>query len=269
MSEIEAALTRVVLVLENKNPKMTKKKYKNFLSAEVENILFLMSRVVRLAPQTFAIVKSAVAFTNSLYHPQDPAIWLVNHELGIPDNNQPVVSGYPSEFPKNVERGTLMIATRVFVAESLANWSFYQDQRKLGKVVDVGLTRFRDNTLLTFRKFRLSQKSEFLIYFVTHIVLVATMWGGFGYPVGGTPKVWARIIEQLKTWLLLITPEDNLEIWLELLLCLELLHEDKFVDTFMEKAVQMFAQELVSKDPHRVYHTYVLWALLFAATRDK
>jgi hypothetical protein len=266
---MEDALTRVVLVLKNKNPKMTKQKYTHFLAAEVENILFLMSRVVRLAPQTFGIVKSAVAFANSSYHPQDPAIWLVNHELGIP-NSEPVVSGYESEFPRAVEFGKLMIATRVFVAESLANWSFYQDQHKLGKIVDVGLTRFgHSRTSLTFRKFRLSQQSEFLIYFVTHIVLVATMWGGFGYPVGGTPKVWARIIEQLKTWLLLITPKDNLEIWLELLLCLELMHENEFVDSFHEKARELFAQKLVSKDPHRIYHTYVLWALLFAATREK
>ena len=85
-------------------------------------------------------------------------------------------------FQKRVLQGSLFVATRVMVAEALARWSFYHQQiSAVVEVVEIAIQRFsvvtKPKLLHLSEKGFLTSKSSYLIYFVTHIVLVATMWG--------------------------------------------------------------------------------------------
>jgi len=268
---MDSALDVVIQVLKNeKTPKISNQKYQVFLQQEIENILFLISRIVYITRKVNPWLKVAIEFGDDqhIYHAQDPTIWLVK-DVEHKNDIDPIISCYENEFPNDVLNKKLVIATRVFVAQSLASWSFYyKDQTKLANIVNVGLQRIKkDNNTISFQNKKLSIKSTYLIYFVTHVVLVATMWGELHYPVGGSHNIWVKIINQFKKWILKIHKfaPHNLEIWLELLFCLELLHENEFVDQYTDFTFSLYSPICKIKNQHEAYHTYILWALYFAA----
>ncbi len=249
------------------------------MNEEQENIAFLISRIVRKNPIFNPYLEKSLKLARTA-HRKDPTFWLARKELDVTktttttttkittaitstDKEQvPIIEGYPSEFPLLVHNGELIVATRVLVAEALASWSFHnKDQQRLNQIVDVGLTRFSKlkTKKIKIVQGKLTESSEVLIYFVTHIVLVATMYGELKW-------THEKITELLLHWLQTITPhaKDNLEIWIEIILCLQILAFDS-IDIKKYNLIELYNPHLVILDPHKAYHTYILWAGLFAS----
>ncbi len=275
---VELSLQNIISTLDNKQPKIKKDLHVKFLRSEQENAAFLISRVVRFNPKYSNYLMQALLICKTA-HRQDPTFWLARDMLYTvtklnPTNIQanPVVSSYPTEFPQAVLDGDLVVSTRVIVAEALASWSFFnKDQLKIQKIVEVGLKRFdkiQDKKIKLVKK-KLNEESEFLIYFTTHLVLVATMWGEIKWE--SPPQ---KLIDNCLRWVSFLEPvaETNLEIWLELLFCLQVLGnlskvdknvKDKLQNT--ESILKLFKNPVIILDPHESYHLFVLWALFLVS----
>jgi hypothetical protein len=266
-SLIDSALKAVSDVLHNIPKRVPNKVHNAFLEDEGENIVFLVSRVTHLLPRTQPQLKTMMQFLlkKHIFPLEEPPLWL-SLDMLKQSKPQPVISSYASEYPKDVLDAPFTIATRVMVAEGLAHWSFYnKDPLKLVDVVETGLQRFsetKDKDIVITRKSLLSEPSELFIYFVTHIVLVATMWGELA-PIGGSHAIWQMISKTLKTWALELDKhkKKNLEVWLELLFCLNLLGETTFTQQFEEGTIALFTNVIRTKNQHKLYHTFVLWSL--------
>jgi len=243
------------------------------MNEEQENIAFLISRIVIKNRIFNPYLEKSLKLARTANR-KDPTFWLARKELDVTKATTtaaitssakeqiPIIEGYPSEFPLLVHNGELIVATRVFVAEALASWSFYnRDRERLNQIVDVGLTRFSKlkTKKIKIVQGKLTESSEVLIYFVTHIVLVATMYGELKW-------THEKITELLLNWLQMITPhaKDNLEIWIEIILCLQILSFDS-VDIKKYNLLELYDPHPVILDPHKAYHTYILWAGLFAS----
>ncbi len=260
------------------NQKSTKTQ-EAFLHAEGENIVFLSSRVLHLCAcnemrnDIKILISKLLHFANKkphLFNMNEPAMQIVIADMGLPSN--PIISSYDQEFPKDVLiQKNLHKATRVFVAQGLAIWSFYnQNKNKLAEVIAVGFTRLQmeplDNFKLHFKpqdENKLTSKSEFLIYFTTHIVLIATMWGQLSMPCGGLKSQWQFIIKHMHCWIYCLEnkAKENLEIWIELMFCLDLLRQKEIIYQYESKTNKLFVLNFEkTASQHCIYHTFVLWA---------
>ncbi len=271
---IAISLQKVLDTLENKQPKINKKLHRNFLSLEQENAAFLISRVVRFNPTYSPYLMKALLICKTS-HRQDPTFWLARDMLHtvtkLPSTNiqaKPSVSSYPEEFPQAILDGDLVVATRVLVAEALASWSFFnKDSEKIHEIIKVGLKRWEQihKKRLSFaNKKKLNEESQFMIYFTTHLVLVATMWGEIKWE-----SVPHNLITKLIEWTSILEPvrNQNLEIYLELLFCLKLLGQLPNVPENMQKTFWK-NQETIILEPHESYHVYVLWALFLISIQS-
>jgi hypothetical protein len=281
------ALSVVLDVLENAT---SNKKFQRFILEHGENVAFLMSRVALLQPSTCPLAKRALELVRSadLLNEAEPGILSALHELEAKkDVPAAQVSGYPTEFPRDVLSASFDIATNVFVAQALAIWtSTNKTTSKLATIVDVALARlwdgeFKETTVLHIhtKSGTLTPKSETWLYFVTHIVLVATMWGEVIEPVGGSESQWETVYFLLFKALKLLGPFAlaNSEIYMETLFCLHLLSRSNKAQT-KELYVLSFAESVYGNDLKRLhnasgaakmtqfekYHTFILHAFYFA-----
>lgn len=222
---------------------------KQFIKEQSANALFLISQMQSMVQDEFNQLASQTAL--------DPVLWLAIHGFhALPNKN--FISGYPSEFPSLVFGKDLMIATRVFVAEGLASWVYFHDLKKFDFIISIGLQRFNElnNFELQFNKFnKLKLKSQYLIYFVTHIILLAGFYGQRAL----IQNDFANIIIVFKKWIQEIESKQNLEIYLELLLCMQILNQP--ID--IKETMKLFnIEKTIKKNQHECYHTFALWALL-------
>jgi hypothetical protein len=118
-----------------------------------------------------------------------------------------------------------------------------------------------------FKGPKLVAKSEALIYFVTHIVLVATMWGECDLitkethdwkPVSNCLWSWVKLLQSSKQW--------NLEVWLEVLVCLHFVGES--ILAYVAETTALFSHMDDFKDVHSIYHTHILWLYYFHAAKS-
>jgi len=271
VKKISIALNIVCQVLKNRSKRVSSKTHEAFLIQEAENIAFLVARVQFLYAPAKKNALTVLRFINeqNLLDHRDPSLMIAmsDCELKVPKAE---IAGYPDEFPKAVIQNGFLTATRVFVAEALASWSFYnKNTTKLTDIVNVGLRRtlLKKQKDLIFSGRELSPQSEYWVYFVTHVVLVATMWGELHEPLGGTAiETWDQIIKLLRAWIVIIEADakQNLEVFIELLFCLDLLKQTDIVDRFKGFTDTLFMTESNTRNQHRAYHTYVLWALFYA-----
>ncbi len=248
----------VSLALQVLNPLKFPKK--SFLQSESANVLFLTSRI----PNLEDVITNAIQIKNN---ENDPIYFHIYNALGMKTQTKtPNFTSYETEFPLFVSsKPCLMIATRVFVAEALLSLTF--GTSRLPRIVNVGLKRFeKEATIqtLSFQKnHELTFKSQYFIYFITHIVLVATFWGKF--KINHKYKKWETITKKL--WecveVLKEVRAQNLEVWLELLICLHLLNQSipPSLDSCNLFVVKNFKKS--TNNAHRHYHTYALWAFYF------
>ncbi len=285
------ALLVVLGVLENAQSHATSnKKSQKFILEHGENIAFLMSRVTLLQPSLRPFAKRALELVRStdLLNEAEPGIISALHELQVVEDMPTAqVTGYPTEFPRDVLSAAFDIATNVFVAQALAVWtSTKKATSKLAAVVNVALARlwdgeFKETTQLHIhdKSGTLTPKSETWLYFVTHIVLVATMWGEVMEPVGGNESQWETLYNLLLKALKLLGrfARANSEIYMETLFCLHLLTRLNKAQT-QELYILSFAESVYGNDLKRLrnasgaakmtqfekYHTFILHAFYFA-----
>ncbi len=249
-----SCIEKTLDVLSNKKPK--------FIHDEGANLIFLIGRVFILNPRLIRNDKfqKAIDFISTQINNQEPTLLSILIDFKFNIKEKPFISGYPDEFPS--KNNNLMIITRVMVAEALASWTYYnKDINKINHIVKISLKQFDKTTKLKFQQTKLIQKSEFLIYFLTHIILIATMWGEIKTK---TFPLW--ITTQLKKWIEEIYPKRsyNLEIWLELLFCLKLLDREE-EDIYKKETLELLDISFSSNNnPHCVYHTFALWSLYIA-----
>ncbi len=229
------------------NKQLRLKKYQ-FIKDEGPNILFLLSFARQKTEfQDFAkIVLLDVEM--------DPVLWIAINDFNIP--NTSLIKTYENEFPRLVLSKNLMIATRVLIAEGLASWVHFADLTKFNSIIEIGLKRFYQIkiTKLKIKNTKLKKHSEFLIYFVTHIILLATFYGRRKY------EFQQNIVLLLQDWRKQLFPiaKQNLEIWLEISICLLILGFKDELST-----IDLFNPNIRSNNPHLLYHTYALWAMYF------
>jgi hypothetical protein len=262
-----ASWNQVVSILTNQPKRVSKKQHIRFLAEEGDNIIFLLRKITHFFPSfqtSFATAFDFLQATNVL-DPREPKLLLSKQNTDI----EPSLSGYPKEYPRCVQEAPLGIATRVMVAEALARFSFYKKVDTIHDVLDSAMTRFLSlkKSPLQFRGGKLFTRSEHLIYFVTHIVLMATMWGECAM-IGNIQ--WHPIVTCLCDWITVIRPvkQCNLEIWLEVLVCARLLGQS--ILPYQEETMMLFDLLMDKKfDIHTVYHTHVLWLFYFHASSSK
>ncbi len=224
-----------------------------FVQEEGANLLFLVRSGYHHPKfqQVVAIVKKECNM--------DITLWIAINGFYSP--NKKFISHYKNEFPSLVFENNLMIATRVFVAEGLASWTHFQNEAKFDTIIQIGLQRLNliQNTELYFKrngKLRLS--SEYLIYFVTHIILLATFYGERIYIFNFS------VVDLVTRWMKIVPPNQNLEIWLELSICMCLLNQP--IDIL--ETISLFNPKLNIKNNHQLYHTFALWTMLFETIRQ-
>ncbi len=224
-----------------------------FIQEEGANLLFLV-RSGYYHPkfqQAVAIVTKQCSMNITL--------WIAIN--GFYSQNKKFISHYKNEFPCLVFKNNLMIATRVFVAEGLASWTHFQNVAKFNAIIRIGLQRLNliQNTKLQLKRSgKLKLSSEYLIYFVTHIILLATFYGERIYIFDSS------VVDLVTNWMKIVLPNQNLEIWLELSICMCLLNQP--IDIL--KTISLFDPESNIKNNHQLYHTFALWTMLFKIIRQ-
>ncbi len=265
MSSVEKNLIRTstLLALEvlDSSKHSNERKHKLFMAQESLNVLFLISRI----PGQRAIINRSMKKCS--IPTNDSTGWHIYAYLGKKHYAKPTYRTYENEFPEYVLSGPcLMIATRIFVAEALLSVTF--DTTRLCGIMNVALARLRnENTNLKFQKSnKLTSKSQYLVYFVTHIVLLATFWGT--YRVNNMLAKWKQVKKTLWHFVDNIkhAQKENLEVWLELVICLHLLNETTNLYPIIQSTLSHFEERPFKKstNPHTHYHTYALWAFYFA-----
>lgn len=260
---IETVLQRILHIVSKRVQGISLKNYREFMSDEGENIAFLTNRVCKMCPAAIPTGSLILQVVHDwkLFPLEEPKMILSLRLLHM--KITPVLSGY-DDYKQNIHDKDMVLATRVLVAQGLAEWSFYN--RAPIEVVETGLTRI-DGRALRFAKNSLTPNSEAWIYFVTHVVLLATGYGEWKRPHGGTRAQWQKITTLLLECAnqLEMKWRKNLEVWLEILLCLSILHQQSAMETWWISTREGFALTQHSQNLHKVYHTDLLWALLFAA----
>ncbi len=243
-----------------------------FLKAQGDNIAFLLSRITVLLPDTREYSKASLFYLKKNAHLIDqtsPALFLSHFELRKKFYLEPS-NAYTTEFPKAILSKSFYIATRVLVWRGLAVWAFYEkDEQQLAKVVNVGINRIilqSKPQLQMNNRNQLKSFSKEWFYFVSHVILIATMWGELEVPVGGTVTLWKLLSTMLKKWATNLRPvaKENIEVWVELLLCLRLLSWHQTCKEFAHDEIKLFNIKLGFIDQNHYYHTYVLLGLLWA-----
>ncbi len=254
---------RLAMLVLNNSEWQSSTKYNRFIEAEGANVLFLVTRLLK--NQSVANVTIDMSKKVDL---ECPTFWHVLDALQM-SKPSPKISTYKKEFPTIVLNClNFDIVTRVLVAEALASWSFYyHDINKLYIIVEIGLKRFFTSQQLEigFNKNKsLNLKSKNWMYFLTHIILIATMYGDITVQ---NKILFADTILILRNWILLLVSNDaaekNIEMWLEVLICLYLLEDVQFGHEFQLKTLTMFNTKQKCKNPCTFYHTFALWAFYF------
>ena len=256
---VDISLSTVLRVLKNTKSKVSSKKHNTFLITEGENVVFLLSRIDGY--DTYVSEALTYVLDLNLFPLEEPKIWLALDKMKK-DTPIPCVKGYPCEFPKYVFTKNLDVATRILVAETLASWVYYsKDMIKLSEIIKIGMQRLSNGKtlqpLIIFKNLKLSQKSKDLIYFVTHIILCGSMWGQFPLPDTKMQHILAKI---LKMWVFKISPVQNLEVWLEILFCLDILECFEITHSYLNRTKLLFKSKCLLFNQHEAYHTYLLWA---------
>ena len=271
---MERALENVVSMLKNARNRMSKSLHKKFLDHEGENIVFLLGRVYALTPSTIGSLEAAMEYMldQAIHALTEPKMLIPMAQLHHVDTVEPELEKY-EEYPEALNSGkNLTIATQTMVGQALV-YRTYQDDAGIAAVVDVGLSRegipqFTSHDFGYERHGELDGLTERKIYFATHIVLVATMWGEHP-PLGGSTERWIQVRDQFREWLVCLYPirTANAEVYIEIILCLAALRDQVFIESYYLETLKMFQTSddiLDSTDIHEVYHTFILYALLFA-----
>ena len=256
-----------------------KAKYNKFMDEEGENLAFLLSRVVCLVRSRSNPAKAFLAeFLRSEYvveilNHQEPGLILAK-KVDNPDvkKNDPVLRGY-EDYPSGLDNDDMAIVTRVMVAQFLAVWSFNY-RTKMKEILDTCIKKVRQDDDITALKFTTNQiltpRSSENVYFVCHIVLLATRWGHRAclpeyfkilHPI--VLNFFTKIQEEQKEN---VFSESNVEVFVEILFCLLCLGDKQSVAGLVGDCVLACknTKKLLKKSTyHRRYHTYILWALFF------
>lgn len=243
------------------------KKYARFIKQEGSNVLFLASRLCTTQNKQLIIT---YAENTAIDYKNDAIIWFcVCQSLGLKNSENKPDSGDYSDLILNLKKTNYDIATRLFVSQALVG-----DDTMQNAIVRNGLHRLfvLDGAIdicFIARSKKLKKISGYKIYFLTHIVLIASMYGQ--KKIDYVDEKWNKTIETLKKWVVFLhennAPNENIEIWLELLVCLYMLQQEEFCSFSKKKTLSMLKMIHLQRDgsnAHAFYHTNILWAFYFS-----
>lgn len=274
------SIDRLKELLIEPRTKTGRKAYDEFLYEESENLAFLMSRVVCLVSKHKTLARSfLVTYLDSgllRANDKEPGVILAK-KVSKWDvrNNVPEVQGY-EDYPGEIYSNDMSVVTRVMVGQFLAVWSFNRKSQMkeiLDRCIDEVLDRnYDDITALEFKNNNmLTENSEQNVYFVCHIVLLATQWGHLKCSQTYFEILHPIVLDFFKTIYRMqkksVFRATNVEVFVEIAFCLLCLGDETSVEGLVGDCVVAFQKtNYLSKNStyHRRYHTYILWALFFA-----
>ena len=268
---MELCISTSLQVLDNCNWNDSKK-YLKFMQQEGSNVVFLVSCLTsqKECVQTY--------FTKLELNPKEAIYSCICELLQIMPSKKRKHEKFDvdcccldSSCILDIKKTNYDIATRLFVSKALLNGI----HGKTKDIIDMGLHRFfvlDDDINIDFIKNSKKLKSTTCqkIYFLTHIVLIASFYGKKKIN-GVITSIWSQTITTFKKWIEILAQKEalkeNIEIWLELLVCLSMLHQKDFFALYKQKTDSIF--KLVKwkrngTNAHFFYHTNVLWAFYFA-----
>ena len=261
MERIQSSLHCVLQFLRNDPKGMSNFVHKYFVKEEADNFAFLASRIAMFVPEVNDLALEVVTFASESPETKTSPRLILAQRAFAKKSDLPPACDHDPEFAKKVLTGWPVYATQALVREAFAVWT---DQDALCRVINVGLARIEsDPQTMTLTKTRKADPHfEGWVDFVMHVVFVATQWGELEKPVGGSMLVWSDLAKKLTAWAVRLLPfvDHNLVLFVQLLVCLDLLSEHECVHN-------LYTQELFDEQDSTIniyQHPHIFWALFYA-----